>query len=106
MLVTNGEKYLKDGVDINQLASEMCKEYYEDTSLTIPLLLCTFFDKEIKPTLTEDERVILKNIGEDCISLMRVDGVIYFHTEGKGIFPKLFLFIRERRRIFYKGAFK
>lgn len=60
--MTNAEKYLKDETNINELASKMCEKYYEDTSTTIPLLLCTFFDEEAKPTLTEDERVILEFI--------------------------------------------
>lgn len=104
--MTNAEKYLKENVYIEDILSDF-SNMYADNELQKSVLILglkKFFEapakkEETKPTLTEDEKVILRNIGEDCISLMRVDGAIFFHTEGKGIFPNLFKFIKERRRI-------
>ncbi len=61
--MTNAEKYLKDGVDIKQMATEMVDYFnfppYEGIGEGS---IEAFFDKEIRPTLTEDERAILGNI--------------------------------------------
>lgn len=110
--MTNAKKYLKEGTNINELASEMCKEYYEDTGVTIPLLVCTFFSKEAKPTLTEDERIILKNIDKTYTHISRTYGDIWVgigeetaDSECKRVcvFNHLFQFIKERRRISNRG---
>lgn len=72
--MTNAEKYLKDGEDVDELVKELedyiDKKYKEEYEWfhNVPLYryLNDFFNidlnKPIKPTLTEDERVILRNI--------------------------------------------
>lgn len=98
--MTNAERYLKNENYTKDFIRDYmiyCERKKQD-SVNLESL-SSFFREQVQPTLTEEERVILKNIGEDCISLMRVNGAIFFHTEGKGIFPKLFQFIKERRRI-------
>lgn len=56
--MTNGEKYLKDGVDIEKMAEEMVDLWnfppYEGIS---PADIVDYFNMKTKPTLTEDERV-------------------------------------------------
>lgn len=95
------EKYFEDEDEIEQFAYEMSSYmfdnlgYYEGDSNNLKKVIKNFLKSNIKPILSEVEKVILENIGEDCISLMRVNGSIYFHTEGKGIFPNLFKFIKE-----------
>lgn len=53
--MTNAEKYLKDGVK-EQLIKELSIYGGE---------LDEFFEEQVKPKLTEDERVILRNIKND-----------------------------------------
>lgn len=93
--MTNAEKYLKDGVDIEQLARNLGFFLENTIEFGWQDSIVNYFKQKTKPTLTEDERVILRNIGDDCISLIRKNGEIYFHTEGHGIFPNLFQFIKE-----------
>lgn len=56
--MTNAEKYLKDGVDIKQMATEMVDFFnfspYEGIGENH---IEEFFDKELKPTLTEAEGI-------------------------------------------------
>lgn len=59
--MTNAEKYLKDGVDIGQLAREITElSWSNDDCLEDNITL--YFRRQVKLTLTEDERVILRNI--------------------------------------------
>lgn len=112
--MTNAAKYLKDGVDIKQMATEMVDYFnfppYEGIGESS---IEEFFGKEVQPTLTEDERVILRNIakhsdfekiGRDKIGGLYVTCRINIPTEEKwtiSFFDHLFQFIKERRRILY-----
>lgn len=59
--MTNAEKYLKDGVDIGQLAREITElNWSNDDCLEDNITM--YFRQKVKPTLTEDEKVILRNI--------------------------------------------
>jgi len=118
--MTNAEKYLKPDMkvamwkDYNQ-TGQKCKSIWQ------------WLDQEAKPTLTEDERVILSNIKiHDCSKVYSLkitracDNDLWLKVEGKsnkikrlGIFidinssisidqySHLFQFIKERRRIFH-----
>lgn len=66
--MNKAKKYLKDGVDIQEFADKLT-DYYknhisEDDELIIRLFDGTieFLHMQEKPTLTEDERVILRNV--------------------------------------------
>ena len=113
--MTNEEKYLKDGVK-EQLIKELSIYGGE---------LDEFFEEQAKLTLTEDERVILRNIKiPDCSKVYSLkitracDNDLWLKVEGKsnkikrlGIFidingsipisqySHLFQFIKERRKI-------
>lgn len=111
--MTNAEKYLKDGVNINQMATEMVDYFnfpaYEGIGESS---IEAFFDKEVKPTLTEDERVILRNIKNKKAIGRDKDNCLYFGSKGDGrffinsTFGHLFQFIKERRRIRDRGVVK
>jgi len=87
--MTNAERYLKDGVVQN---------------------IDDFFKQQAKPTLTEDEKVVLRNIKKDYkyigkIKFLGVE-VLYVSQKEKAedfttlsAFDHLFQFIKERRRI-------
>jgi len=108
--MTNGEKYLKDGVDIKQMALEMVDYFnfppYEGIGESN---IEEFFGKEVKPTLTKDERVILRNIQKGLFRegfISRTAGnelFVFIKETGETIelyiFNHLFQFIKERRRI-------
>lgn len=69
--MTNIDKYLKEGVSVEELARKIDQYCYdnetpdEDTGLSTEELVAMFFEEEIKPTLTEDERVILRNLNKE-----------------------------------------
>lgn len=106
--MTNSEKYLKDGVDVWQLANEI-KKYSENTIQLMPFNIEAFFKQEAKITLTEDERVILRNIQKGLFRegfISRTAGnelFVFIKETGETIelyiFNHLFQFIKERRRI-------
>lgn len=54
--MTNADKYLKDGVDIMQMLHD-----YNQTGQKCPSVW-KWLEQSIKPTLTEDEKAILRNI--------------------------------------------
>lgn len=67
-----------------------------------------FMLEETKPTLTEDERVILRNINKNFRYISRDDSDLFIsikrHNEEEEFFyafNHLFQFIKERRRILY-----
>ena len=51
-----------------------------------------------KPTLTEDERTILRKLNKEA-TVTRYDNKLYFHCEGNLFEDDVFSFIKERRRI-------
>ncbi len=109
--MTKAEKFLKDGVSIEELIATM-----ENELLLSYVDVAQFWKKAIKPTLTEDERVILRNTtANNCnaknhyITRTKGSGRVrikfkengeegYFNFAG---FDHLFQFIKERRRILY-----
>lgn len=102
--MTNAEKYLKENVNVDEFVSNFlhkCNCPREDLEM--------FLNDEVKPTLTEDEKVILRNInkfythikrtniGELRIASGTLGAEIYAQID---IFNKdLFQFIQPRRRI-------
>ena len=111
--MTNGDKYLKDGVDVKQLSREMFN-FLVDDDIPLKIHIELFFAQPIKPTLTEDEKVILRNIPKDYVKIRRAKWIIdekrmnygqleIVDDEGKYwtlcILSHLFQFIQPRRRI-------
>lgn len=105
--MTNAEKYLKDEVDVWKLANEI-KTYSEKTIQFMPFNIEAFFKQQVKPTLTEDERVILEFI-KNFDYIGRDKKGLYYKLQDEDIKEKaaviynlttsLFQFIKERRRI-------
>ena len=107
--MTNAEKYLKDGVDINEIATGIDTIFMNEVDVAnVEIATKEFFSRETKPTLTDDERVILRNIKDaELIGRTPNLGQLYVMTT-KGetyevyfnkMFGHLFQFIKERRRI-------
>lgn len=114
--MTNADKYLKDGVSIEELADKLTKkiqstEKYGFYDNFVNDVLIKFFKAKDIPTLTEDERVILRNIDKNFKYIARVNKQIQVctvKTSNRGLpcdsgylftFNHLFQFIKERRRI-------
>ena len=119
--MTNAEKFLKDGTDKNHLYNELGKwiEKRIDRACTFVTyaVIKNFFEEQTKPTLTEDERAILKNArtwgNEEFRYIMRtayglrVTANAFHYSENEPeeegfdlyAFDHLFQFIKERRRI-------
>lgn len=112
--MTNAEKYLKDNVSNFEIAQSLgkylSKEVAEDDN-HIKNLIMTFFIEEATPTLTEDERVILRNLQPE-ITLIGRNGAneLFIAIDSTNEFvdffcyDHLFQFIKERRRIFNWGT--
>ena len=107
--MTNAEKYLKEKItekDIEQLANAI-NEFYQNNIGLLPVAIQQFFNEVTKPTLTEDERVILRNIDKENYFYIGRDTVLdslYLLNDsneqiGIDMFDNLFQFIKERRRI-------
>ena len=105
--MTNAEKYLKDGVDVKRFAEELAIYMYNSKNTE---MIDNFLNETIKPILTEDEKVILRNIKEEYSAIGRKDGTpsIELYIKGKGnddfkhcwcFYNQLFQFIKPRRRI-------
>lgn len=60
--MTNAEKYLKEGVSVEEIAEQIAITYFDRQSGGIQKAVKNFFESPITPTLTEDERVILRNL--------------------------------------------
>lgn len=118
--MTNSEKYLKDGVDVDNLCLEIATEYARVSAVdwyqNIGGAIKRFFEKQVKPTLSEDEKFILKNIkqrdeGWFPVNIGRKEGWLYITFYSKYIedyykeyhiswlYEHLFQCIKERRRI-------
>lgn len=118
--MTNADKYLKDGVDIIDFTCEFANYLYNHQGELLSKnkkapreQLHVFLTSETKPTISEDEKVILSKIDrrnfdrigryDDCLYLK--GGTCYGFEDGKdkGVFNylyhELFQFIKERRRI-------
>ena len=93
--MTNEEKYLKDEVDVEELANKFV-EYFLGCGEILEESFISFFKQEAKPTLTEDEKVILRNTNiEGNIQIENEDGSFACLCT----FNHLFQFIQPRRRI-------
>ena len=118
--MTNADKYLKDAISGNDIfnLSQALGEYLTIKCRAKNVFVSdinTFFALKLEttPTLTEDERVILRNIDENnYVAIGRKNDELYlrytgyyFHREIDDTttfalcFPNLFQFIKERRRI-------
>ena len=105
--MTNKDYFLKDNVSVE----ELIKQLYEvqDNNYNTNMFNCKkFFEQEATPTLTEDERVILRNIDKNYSTIGRkLGGALYLRLKSKialdstfeDFFGNLFQFIKERRRI-------
>ncbi len=116
--MTNAEKYLKDEMELKDFISDyitFCKNYKQDSVNLESLSL--FFRQKVKPQLSEDERVILKNLHYEkgCYEYERIgrtkkdsEGYSDLYLIEKDLtvtnfneYLHLFQFIKERRRILY-----
>lgn len=111
--MTNSEKYLKDGVSVDEFIKDMfSSQHPEEIDRVLYLNRGTidyWLKSNIKPTLTEDEKVILRNIETDNFGIIGKTNFneLYLanYTETRDIFIKdifikdLFQFIKPRRRI-------
>ena len=118
--MTKAGKYLKDNANGGEFVKELvkrisrfdgCKYYSEEMEHEIVL----FLEEQVKPTLTDDERVILRNIDIKTVTkgygkIKRNEyGDIVLVAYGRAnftlpIYNHLFQFIKERRRIQDRGV--
>lgn len=109
--MTNAEKYLKDENYKKTLWYDF-KDWYNNTKINCPYGIAfeEFMDSSVKPQLTEDERVILRNIQSPFKWIRRTSSGELQISDTEGLertqwiiqlscFPHLFQFIKERRRI-------
>ena len=101
--MTNEEKYLKDEVDVEELANKFV-EYFLGCGEILEESFISFFKQEAKPTLTEDEKVILRNTKGYTTIIRNIEGNIQIENEDGSFaclctFNHLFQFIQPRRRI-------
>ena len=59
--IRRAEKYLKDGVDLEELNKEFV-QFHKHSIFLVEDTFKSFFRQEVKPTLTEDEKVILRKV--------------------------------------------
>ena len=104
--MTNTEKYLKAGADIEKIAREIDIILQNDVNVAnAEQATIKYFNSTCKPTLTEDERVILRNMQNHSGLGRDEEGCLYFGLKKEGrcfvnhLFGHLFQFIKERRRI-------
>ena len=105
--MTNADKYLKDGVDVEEFIDEIKHiKQVIDWKGEPALFVCYIKDwlnTPLKPTLTEDEKVILMNIREYKWIGRDNDGDLYLQNNCglyiNSVFGHLFQFIQPRRRI-------
>ena len=109
--MTNTDKWLKDNVNVEELVKELCFKFYEkrvanyaQDKITIQEVLTNYFNEEATPTLTEDERVILKNIDKHFYTKIYRNECLFLRGEHTSdlVFTQydhLFQFIQERRGV-------
>jgi len=112
--MTNAEKYLKDGISAEEfieayLNFSFSRVWGKDEN-SFENITKKFFEQEVKPQLTEDERVILRNIDEVYTEIDRTSNdylEVSYKAEDNirrfyGLpYKHLFQFIAERRTILY-----
>lgn len=101
--MTNAEKYLKEGTDTKKFAEMIDTAYVKaDKYADVYESTINWLNKQVQPTLAEDERIILRNM--KLYVGRRMNGELFFTFENRKepfIKGELFQFIKERRRIFY-----
>jgi len=106
--MTKAEKYLKDGVDVEEFIKDL-HLFWWFHKYDFCEGIRKFLKEQVTPTLTDDERIILKNIDTKFVKIGRDDeNNIYFifkEVTGKeikyyaNVFDNVFQFIKKRRRI-------
>lgn len=108
--MTNADKYLKDGVDVEELATKIIEYGVFGDTATWKQAIIEFMNKQVKPTLTEDEKVILRNISKELKYIGRrgdeKHNFLYICEKPRQpqdyyalMFEDIFQFIKPRRRI-------
>lgn len=103
--MTNADKYLKDEVAYKDLFIDFDNFLGKHLYNSMEQAFKDFMESKAKPILTEDEKVILKNIDKKYINIKRNDdGDLIFVAYGSAnfyipVYNHLFLFIKSRRRI-------
>jgi hypothetical protein len=103
-MITNAEKYLKNENYKKTLWYDF-KNWCHDTKINCPYGIAfeEFMNQPVKPTLTEDEKAILRNIDKEYkgIGRMKDSGILYLeykHTRDMvfdNYFHHLFQFIKS-----------
>lgn len=106
--MTNAEKFLKDGVDLEEFSKSIMTWYFGNYAKANDYARIKNWAEHKIETLTEDERVILRNIDKKYTHIGRRDGTpsLELYIKSKNDFKHcwcfynhLFQFIKERRRI-------
>lgn len=84
--MTNGEKYLKDGKDIKEIANKINKAYLNNED-NVVVTICNWFNDLANPTLTENERVIL-NFIKNFDYIGRDEKGLYYKLQDKDVKEK------------------
>ena len=109
-MMTNADKYGMDEDEVNELTDKFEKWHQDNPDVRgYGEALFRFLQAEVKPTLTEDEKVILRNIDKEYGYIERVnDGTLRVNDKStseqiiwRSTYPHnhLFQFIQPRRRI-------
>jgi len=77
--MTNAENYLKDGVVAEELWKKFQEYYYKNKSeeSDVGKAFINFFEQQVKLTLTDDERTILRNISREFYFILRIEGHLF-----------------------------
>ena len=104
--MTNADKYLKDGVTgIRNFLTSLDEWYFKIERQIQPVdkVLSDFLNDKVKPTLTEDEKVILKLASTEqhkTIKRSEYNNLFINNVPINSLFGEdLFQFIKPRRRI-------
>lgn len=109
--MTNAEKYLKDGVDVEEFNRELFKSCVTGDLFNFinSNAVTAWLYSEVKPILLEDEKVILKYINQERYAQIgrTKNGEIIFRNVNDSYcvltpyfnFENIFQFIQPRRRI-------
>ena len=105
--MTNAEKYLKEGVEAKEIWHNYQEFLMNNDKTENACTFVEFMEEKATPTLTEDERVILRNLkqfnivgrGADFIYVSLAESPTYKSERTYLPFADLFKFIKERRRI-------
>ena len=105
--MTNRDYFLKDNVSVEEFAKSIVARFFGDDCFSKnDYLRIKNWAEDNCITLTEDERVILRNIPKEFTTIARnLVGELSARNKDTwryaDVFNHLFQFIKERRRIFY-----